>query len=227
MTRLAPAAGTPPRRTAAGRALLSAAACLTLLTGATACGAGFDAQTQEFYSPGDGVNAVVGHMRVLNVLVVAPGEEGQEAVLSMAIANDSTAPEEVRQILTDDYGPVRIVGDRTIPARGSVLYGGQASQNRATLPGFTGKPGETVTLRFEFARNEPIESLETVVVPPTGYFADLRIRPEPSTAVSPQPEFPAGSPAVTAPSAPAGVGGAEPNEEIGEDAPAPADPATR
>ncbi len=230
MIRLAPAAGTTLLRAGVARVLLPAVASLALVAGTAACGAGPDAQTQKFYSPGDGVNAVVGHMRVLNALVVAPGEGSQEAVISMALGNDSTAPETVEQVVTDKYGPVRLVGERTIPARGSVIYGAEASKNRAIIPGFTGKAGETVTLRFEFSRNAPVPALQTVVVPPTGYFDDLRIRPEPSatpsgTATGTAPVNPPGSPPVTSPSAPAGIGGAEPDEEAGE-APAPADPAT-
>lgn len=200
----------------------AAAASLFALAG---CGAGVDAQTAEFYSPGDGVNAIAGDMRVLNALVVAPGEGGQDAVISMMVANDGTQPQAITEVLSDRFGPARITGERTVPARGAILYGVEGVQGRAILPGFTGKAGETVTLTVRFARNRPIDNLQTVILPPTGYYGDLKVQPAPPaspviteppitgpppTGGRQAPVNPAGSPPVTDPAGVA-TGGAEVN----------------
>src|SRR4051812_47019575 len=84
------------------------AACL--VGSLAACGAGNNATTRHFYSPSDGVSAVVGTMRVLNALVVAPPQGGSGAVLTMLVANDGPAPEHITGISTDRFGPVQLSG---------------------------------------------------------------------------------------------------------------------
>ena len=164
-------------------ASLAAAAAVT-----TGCGAGFDATALQSYAPADGVQGSSGQMRVLNALVVAPGEgsAGSAGVVIMAVVNGSSVDEEITSVETD-AGSVDYTGSTTIQAGGTVTFGA-GSDPAAVVDGLSAEPGEEITVKVSFAEAEPI-SLRTVVVSATGDYESVTLAPEPSpsTSLSPAP----------------------------------------
>jgi hypothetical protein len=116
---------------------------------------------------------------VLNALVVA-GDGGRSGVQSMTVANRGTRDDRITAVSTPDAtvsfdGPVELAAGEAVPFTGS----GEAS---ATLTGLTRLAGQTITVKLEFARTQPV-TLRTVVVAAEGDYAD--ITPAPSlTAAS-------------------------------------------
>jgi hypothetical protein len=146
---------------------------LSALVLATGCAAGLHAQTLEPYSPADGVVANSGDIRVLNALVVADGTGG--GVISLTIVNRGNRDNSLTDITSPD-GTVDLTGTRDLPAGHAVRFGA-ATEPSATIADLTEKAGQTITLTLTFARVEPI-TLDTVVLPAKGAYADLTPGPE-------------------------------------------------
>ena len=140
-----------------------------------ACGTGFDATTQKYYAPADGVLKVQGHIRILNLMVVGPPEGSRDATISTAIANDDVLPDTVTEI-TAETGQAEIQGPRDIPAQGTLAFGSASAESSAVIRNFTAPVGGSVRLTFRFARNSAIE-VATVVVPSTGYYEGFVVTP--------------------------------------------------
>jgi len=137
-----------------------------LLTG---CSAGFDATSTQPYAPSDGIQATSGELRVLNALVVR-AETGADGVVSATIANKGDSDDRIRDITSPD-GTVTLTGDDQLPAGGTVTLG-VGTGTEATISGLSKEAGQTVRLKFSFGRSEPV-TIDTVVVPATGYYAEL------------------------------------------------------
>lgn len=153
-------------RTRAVTALVAVLAATSVLTG---CAAGLDAQTAKPYSPGDGVLATSGDVRVLNALVVA-ADGSTTGLVSAGVANTGTSDDRLSGI-TSPQGAVALSGDTTIPAGGAISLGnGGSGGPTATVSGLTVKPGDEVVLRLMFSRAEPI-TVRTLVHPTDGYYA--------------------------------------------------------
>ena len=145
----------------------------------TGCGAGFEATARQSYAPADGVQGASGQMRVLNALVVAPGEgsSGSAGVVLMAVVNGSSEDEEITSVETD-AGSVDYTGSMTIPAGETIMFGA-GSDPAAVVDGLSAEPGEEITVKVSFGDAEPI-SLRTVVVAATGDYESVTLAPEPS-----------------------------------------------
>lgn len=139
---------------------------MALLTG---CSTGFNATSSEPYAPSDGVQAVSGDIRVLNALVVA-GSAGTTGVVGTTIANTGDRDDRLTDITSPD-GTIVLSGSRDLPAGDAVALGAGTDPS-ATVTGLTKAVGEQITLRFSFARAEPV-TVHTVVLAATGYYADF------------------------------------------------------
>jgi hypothetical protein len=153
---------------------------VVLLTG---CGAGFNAQTIQPYSATDGAIGNSGDIRVLNALVVAAPDQTR-GVISLTIVNRGDRDDRLTGI-TSNAGDIDLTG-RTDLLAGRAVRFGAATNPSATISNLTQSPGMNIRLRLTFTRTEPI-SLDTVVVPATGVYAD----------VTPGPETPEPSPSPT------------------------------
>jgi hypothetical protein len=149
----------------------------------TGCAAGMNAQTVKPYAPADGVVANSGDIRILNALVVADGSTGA-GVVSLTIVNRGRRDDSLTGLTSPD-GTVDLTGTRDLPAGAAVRFGA-TTEPSATISALTKQPGATITLRFEFARTRPI-TLDSVVLPATGAYADI----------TPGPETPAAEPTDT------------------------------
>lgn len=136
---------------------------------------GFEATAGEPYAPADGILANSGDLRVQNALVVA-SDGISTGVISTSIANRGDRDDELTGLTSPD-GTVDLTGDGTLPV-GSAVRLGSDTDLSATISGLTALPGETITLRFTFARAEPLR-IRTVVVAADGPYAS--ITPGPTT----------------------------------------------
>ena len=156
------------------RALVIATAALAagLLT---ACGAGFDATAIQPYSPSDGTMANTGDIRIQNALVVA-SPTVSTGVIVASIANRGDRDDTHTGITSPD-GTVDLTGDGSLAAESAIRLGA-GSNPSATISNLTKLAGQAITLRFTFAKSEPV-SLRTVVLPASGVYTS--ITPGPTT----------------------------------------------
>jgi hypothetical protein len=141
---------------------------------ATGCAAGLHAQTLEPYAPADGVMATSGDIRVLNALVVSD-ETGGTGVVSLTIVNRGNRDDSLTDLTSTD-GTVDLTGTRDLPANRAVRFGA-TTEPSATIADLTRKPGQNITLTLRFAHSQPL-TLNTIVVPAKGPYADITPGPE-------------------------------------------------
>ncbi len=143
---------------------------LSLLMVTTGCAAGLNAQTLKPYAPADGVMANSGDIRILNALVVVADDSSGTGVVSLTIVNRGNRDDSLTDLTSPD-GTVDLTGTRDLPAGKAVRFGA-TTEPSATISDLTKQPGATITLRFVFARTNPI-TLETVILPATGAYTSL------------------------------------------------------
>ena len=153
------------------RVVTALAAVLAAAPLLTACAAGRDAVTAKPYSPGDGVLATAGDVRVLNALVVA-ADGATTGLVSAGVANTGTSGDRLTGI-TSPQGAIALSGDTDIPAGGAISLGnGSSGGPTATVTGLTVKPGDEMVLRLTFSQAEPL-TIRTLVHPTDGYYDTL------------------------------------------------------
>lgn len=158
------------------RRTLSAAVAACALSVLAGCSSGFGATSAQPYAPSDGILADSGDIRVLNALVVA-SDGGRAGVLSMTVANRGTRDDRLTAVSTPDAG-VSFDGPLELPAGEAVPFTGSGEAS-VTFTGLSRRAGETITIKLEFARTQPV-TLRTVVVAAEGEYADLTPAPSPS-----------------------------------------------
>jgi copper(I)-binding protein len=154
------------------------------------CSAGFDATSIQPYAPGDGVLANSGDIRVLNALVVA-AEGERTGVVSMTVVNRGTTDDRLTD-LTSPHGSVDLTGDTSLPAGGTLRFGSDTDVT-AVIRNMTAQVGQTIRLRLSFARNQPV-TLDTVVMPATGDYAEITPSATPTPTPTPTPTEATSSP---------------------------------
>lgn len=182
----------------ATRALTTAAAAL-LLAG---CGAGFDAQT-GLVQGGIGAQAEVGQVNVLNVLLVAPAEEGGEsnegqtaAALVAGVVNEAEEADRLVAVsLPEADGEVPSTlppGGVELPTDRLVSFNSESGQPLTILgPSDLLRLGTTVQVRMSFERAGDV-TVPAVVYAAEGDYAEVSPQP-PAT----EPASPGASPAAT------------------------------
>ena len=139
----------------------------------SACEASIKAETQEPYTPGQGVWADTDDLKLRGVVAVAPTDG--EATLVATILNEGTAG--------DTLTRVRFPGGRatlgrtpvSLPPGSARVLGVDTSLGRATpvaLEGTSLRPGLAVPMTFEFQRAGTV-TLNVLVTPAEGPFATV------------------------------------------------------
>jgi hypothetical protein len=170
----------------ARRTAIAASLALLLAPGLAACGAGSGSTAASIVSPGDGVLATIGALRIQNVVVVAPANPGGTAVVSMAIANDGTDTDQLVDLSVQDGSTAKLSGSQQISPGASVRYGATDAPAHAYIGSFMPPAGSTTVLTMRFAN-----AGEVVVKPPvagaTGYYSTFLApgQPSPSPTFSP------------------------------------------
>jgi hypothetical protein len=148
------------------RRRLAPAVLLLAAAGLSACDVNFDAQTDQVYNPGVGVNEQSGDVDVLNALVVS-GTEGSGTVIATLVNNNEVTADSLRGIAgADPAASLQVTpgGPTAIPAGGLLNL---AEGGRNFVRGEQVKAGDLVTLTFTFQRAEAI-TLDAPVVAPAG-----------------------------------------------------------
>ena len=149
------------------RRIALAGAAVTLCIVTTACGAGFNAQTQQNYQPAEGTNAMSGEVGVRNLLVLASedgkgrlygafvntGEEpdrlvGIAAAPPQAREQGATAPTEPQTRVT--FGGVRPLA---LEPGASVIL---PPENGSPVTVTGGEPGRMIDVTITFGKAAPI-----------------------------------------------------------------------
>ena len=182
------------------RRTLLAALLASLLTALAGCGAGFDAQTNQVYTPAEGVRVRVGDIELLNVLVVAPAEPesgtpaeggstaspspepgGASGVLLMTVANRGQRADSLAGVQARDVGGTGTEGPKEVAPRGVLRVGTGNGDTRVTLRGLKAKPGGIVELRVVLAGAGAVV-VKVPVVAAEGAYASVTASPEPTPA---------------------------------------------
>ena len=177
---------TQPRRLVRATAVALLLAVPTLSSCATT---NFDAQTDQYYTPGDGENAREGTVDVLHALIVS--EEPGSGRLVAALVNSDTESEDALAGVQglDETAALQfslVEGETVIPA-GGVL---QLADEGSAVVGVSGDPellaaGTYVRVSFTFESGEEAE-LNVPVLAPGEDYADIEI-PEASTTGTIEP----------------------------------------
>jgi hypothetical protein len=169
-TRTRPATAPPSQGRSRVRQLLALTLALPLLA---ACGPNFGAQTDQIYTPAEGVNERDGDVDVLNALIVA--EEDGSGRLIAGLAN-STDEEVELTAVTGDGNDVQFGtdgGEAAVPPGGFL----QLADDESALISATGADvvvGEFVRLTMSFSSGEEVD-LNVPVVVPGEDFADVEL----------------------------------------------------
>ncbi len=167
------------RRRAVAAALLIVPVSVPALT---SCGVSFGAQTDQIYTPADGVNDRSGSVDVLNALIVSD-TPGTGRLIAGLVNNDVDNEDALTGVrgAGDDSGIVYslVSGDTAIPAGGAL----QLADPTAAMVAASGDPekltaGDFVRLVFSFRNGEEVE-LDVPVLAPGTTYSDVEL-PTPS-----------------------------------------------
>jgi hypothetical protein len=147
-----------------------AAICVLALV-LTGCGS-IRTQTQQWYTPADGVNAEAGDIALRNVLVVAT-ESGDASTVLATFANRGEEDHLV-EVRVGDTTATPTGGDLTIPANGYATLG--PGGTRVDVEGADTVPGTFVELEFLF-ESAPRTTVDALVKPAEGDYEDVLIAP--------------------------------------------------
>ncbi len=125
-----------------------ALSALLLLSG---CGAGPDAQTRLSSQLTDGIEANIGDLRMVNVLLVAQADGS--AVLVGTVVNNGMTADRVGGINANGieatltpFAPALNIGDKAV-------FSGDSANAIAVFPGLNAKIGDRVPVEFTFSRS--------------------------------------------------------------------------
>ncbi len=134
----------------------------------TACGTGFNAQTQQWYNPTDGSSSdpqqTLEGMAVRDLVVVS---DGTDAAVLATVVNTGTELDEVTAI-TVEGAPATIEGALEAPPR-AVVRVGEPADTVALVSGVALPAGGLTEVEFTFA-TAPSQTLEAVVQSPINYY---------------------------------------------------------
>jgi hypothetical protein len=151
-------------------ALAVAVVCVLALV-LTGCGS-IRTQTQQWYTPADGVNAEAGDIAIRNVLVVAT-ESGDASTVLATFANRGDEDHLV-DVRVGDATATPTGGDLTIPANGYASLG--PGGTRVDVDGADTLPGTFVEVEFLF-ESAPRTAVEALVQAAEGDYEDALIAP--------------------------------------------------
>jgi hypothetical protein len=167
-----------PRRRRPWRRLLLAGAALGVAPALASCSLGtsnFDAQTNQFYTPAEGVNERSGGVDVLNALVVAE-EPGRGRFIAGLVNNSDTTDDALTQVQgAGDSSEVK--GSLETPidiVRDGFVQLADKGEEPVVLEGEQIVPGTFVELTITFEEADPV-TVELPVVAAEDDYADVEI----------------------------------------------------
>lgn len=146
----------------------TAAVAATLTAGMALSSCGFDAQTNQVYNPGVGVNDRTGSIDVLGAVIVS-GSDGS-GTLVVSFANNSADRDDTLTGVSGEGVEAEVSGATTIPGNDSL----NLSEDGIRLTGDEIAAGRFVPLTFSFERAEAV-SIEVPVVANEDEYADVPV----------------------------------------------------
>ncbi|MBA2444707.1 MAG: hypothetical protein H0V49_05175 [Nocardioidaceae bacterium] len=149
----------------------TAAPALVSIVALSACGANFEAQTNQIYQPADGANNKDSDVYVMGTLVAADGGHG---VVVTRLINSTQEPDALVGVTaTDDEGNEIAVKPLSKPLELEPAGALQLADG-AQVGLEADELGGLVTLTFTFEKAQAV-TLEAPVVPNTGDYVDVEI----------------------------------------------------
>ena len=148
----------PRRRTLV---VLSCAAALALTL--SACGAGFDAGTNQVRRVTNGSDGDVGSVAVRNVLLLQDGASPPTTTLTGALVDNSDRSDQLTAVKVGEAGAVTL-DPITVPARGIVTLGSGDTPG-INVPDATFRPGRNITVTLTFRDSGQLTMSVLVMVP--------------------------------------------------------------
>jgi hypothetical protein len=143
------------------------AATLLLLTG---CGAGPNAPTRLIQQVTDGVEARIGDVKLLHMLLVKQSDGS--AVLVGTVINNGTGPDQITRLsangISGQISPMNLIIKPDAP----LIFAGESANALAVFPGLNVKAGEHVNLEVALS-GSGVVVLETLVRDRIGEFANV------------------------------------------------------
>lgn len=139
----------------------------------SSCSVGFDAQTNQVYTPGKGTNNRDSQVDVLHALVVS-GSEGSGTLIAALVNNeqlDDDALVGVSGAGEDADLEITVPGETEIPAAELVQL---ADEDPIAVSGEAVVPGAFLTVTFTFENADAV-TLDVPVVENTNEFADIEL----------------------------------------------------
>lgn len=142
-----------------------------LLTG---CGAGPDAQTRLISQVTDGIEANIGDLRMVNVLLVA--QPDGSAVLVGTIVNNGTKNDRISAITANSVDATLTPFAPALNIGGKAVFSGDSANAIAVFPGLDAKIGDRVTVEFTFSGSGKLK-VDVLVREKSGEFASVSAAP--------------------------------------------------
>ncbi|MGI8576575.1 MAG: hypothetical protein ACR2KG_01375 [Nocardioidaceae bacterium] len=159
------------------RAAVLVAAVAPLLAG---CAAGFSAQTNQPYQPAEGITVRQGAVFVIDTLVVA-NDKGNGTVVA-ALVNQANRADSLVIVTASEQGrPLRVTNTAGKPIRLPSQTGVQLANSGDIRVDGHFRPGDIVTLDFEFANAAPVR-IDAPVLSDSSEYADVPVGPVRPTA---------------------------------------------
>ena len=142
-----------------------------LLTG---CGAGPDAQTRLISQVTDGIEANIGDLRMVNVLLVA--QPDGSAVLVGTVVNNGTKNDRIGAITANSVDATLTPFAPALNIGGKAVFSGDSANAIAVFPGLDAKIGDRVTVEFTFSGSGKVK-VDVLVREKSGEFASVNAAP--------------------------------------------------
>ncbi|MBB1254355.1 DUF461 domain-containing protein [Streptomyces sp. OF3] len=148
-----------------------------------ACGAGFNAQTQDVRPSSASVS--VDNIKIENIVVITPEEGEGPAVVSARIFNSGTEDETLRSLTVEGAGDVELTpaegGKLVVPAGGSLMLGGEGNAMAVVNDPKDVADGNEQRVSFVLSETGKL-STWALVVPATRQYADWGPTPQAAPA---------------------------------------------
>ena len=138
-----------------------------LLTG---CGAGPDAETRLIKQVTDGIEANIGDLRMVNVLVVA--QPDGSAVLVGTVVNNGTKNDRIGAITANSVDATLTPFAPALNSGGKAVFSGDSANAIAVFPALDAKIGDRVTVEFTFSNSGKVK-VDVLVREKSGEFANV------------------------------------------------------
>jgi len=134
------------------RARVAASAILAALAAVVLAGCNFvtPMATQKPYDASDGVSAVVGDVRLLNVLVLT--EDGESGNLLMSAVN--SGDQDVQLLVQYGEGSAKTEIELEVPASGATGFG---AGEQVFLEGIGHQPGQLMPIYFQYGDHQGVQ----------------------------------------------------------------------